>query len=326
MRVNLTSFIPGASYIASKIHIPMDSESTARVVDKVDIGKFRATKVFTPTNAATMAALATMAYSTPEDQKKHLDEQPAVKGYRFLDSKDNAKLGIDTPDTGTQVSVVETDKALLVAARGTTPPWFASPGAENQAQWQDYLSDIATVPVQNYNASGLVHSGFKEAADGIWGQLKPILQTAHETHKAIHLSGHSLGAAIALQLGDRMKEELGYLPQSVTRTGGPNIGWGDENKHLVHNGLAARTTNFVNNTDPVPLVLPKGVSSGQTVYFNRNGAAELEGGPHVVDRTLGSLQGWVKGKPMPLWDHVPQLYNEAIQNPQNASTLKKLQR
>ena len=259
--------------------IPQDSESTAAVVDRIDLGKFQPRKTFTPNNAATLASLATMAYSTPQDQKKHLARQPAVESFHFLDSKDNAKLGIEAPDTGTQVSLVETRNSLLVAARGTSPPWLSNMGSENDAEWQDYVVDLAAAPTFNYNGSALVHGGFKEAADGIWGQLKPYLEAARASHKTIHMCGHSLGAAIALQLSDRMTEEMGLLPRSVVRTGGPDIGWGDEKKHLEHNGLAARTVNFINNADPVPLVLPGGQSAGTDIYFDRHGVAQLKPTP-----------------------------------------------
>ena len=322
--MQLSPLAQSRSFLNSLIHIPMDSESTAKVIDQVDLSKFSPKKSFTPTNAAAMAALATMAYSTPEDQKAHLDKQKAVRSFHFLDSKDNESLGIDAPDTGTQVSVVETDKAVLVAARGTTPPWFAKDGAENEAQWQDYVSDIAVLPVSNYDDSARVHGGFKEAADGIWDQLKPYLEQARASHKVVHLAGHSLGAAIALLLADRMNEELGVLPQSVIRTGGPDIGWSGEKEHLEESGIAARTFNFVNNIDPIPLVLPKGSPVGTEIYFDRHGKANLKNGAHCWDRLLGSTTGILHGKLGPLYDHVPAFYNELITAPRNAEALQKI--
>ena len=312
-------------FLSTIISIPMDSESTAKVIDQVDLSKFHSTKIFTPTNAAAMAALATMAYSTPEDQQKHLDKQPAVSDFHFLDSRNNAQLGINFPDTGTQVSVVETDKAVLVAARGTSPPWLSNMGSENDVQWQDYILDLAAKPVPNSDGSGQVHFGFKQAADGIWTQLKPYLELARANHKPVHMAGHSLGAAVALQLADRMHEELGILPRSVTRTGGPDIGWGDEKKHLEEIGLAARTVNFVNNADPIPMVLPLGQAAGARVYFDRHGQADLKPGTHCVDRLVGTAVGLAKRQPNPLYDHVPVFYNEHIQDHKNAAVLKQLQ-
>lgn len=312
-------------FLSTIISIPMDSESTAKEIDRVDLGKFHSSKIFTPTNAAAMAALATMAYSTPEDQKAHLDRQPAVQAFHFLDSKNNQGLGIDFPDTGTQVSVVETDKAVLIAARGTSPPWLSNMGSENDAEWQDYIADLAAIPVSNYDGSAQVHAGFKQAADGIWTQLKPYLEMARAAHKQVHIAGHSLGAAVALQLADRMHEELGVLPRSVTRTGGPDIGWDDEKKHLEEIGLAARTVNFVNNADPVPLVLPGGESAGARVYFDRHGQADLQSGSHCLDRIVGTVVGLAHRHPNPLYDHVPVFYNDRVLDPKNSDVLKQLQ-
>jgi len=312
-------------FLSTIISIPMDSESTAKEIDRVDLGKFHSSKIFTPTNAAALAALATMAYSTPQDQKKHLDKQPAVIDFQFLDSKNNAQLGIDYPDTGTQVSVVETEKALLVAARGTSPPWLSNMGSENDVQWQDYVTDIYTLPTPNYAGSAPVHAGFKQAADGIWDQLKPYLEMARAAHKPVHMAGHSLGAAVALQLADRMHTEMGILPRSVIRTGGPDIGWDDEKKHLEETGLASRTVNFVNNADPIPMAVPLGENAGARVYFDRHGKASLEPGSHCLDRLVGTAVGLARRHPSPLYEHVPVFYNDRILDPENSDTLKQLQ-
>jgi hypothetical protein len=312
-------------FLSTIISIPMDSESTAKVIDRVDLSQFHPHKIYTPNNAATMAALATMAYSTPKDQKAHLDRQAAVEDFHFLDSKNNEQLGIDFPDTGTQVSVVETSQAVLIAARGTSPPWLSNMGSENDVQWQDYLADLNAVPTPNYDGSAPVHAGFKEAADGIWTQLKPYLEMARAAHKPVHFAGHSLGAAVALQLADRMHNELGILPLSVTRTGGPDIGWDDEKKHLEEIGLAARTVNFVNNSDPIPMVLPLGETAGARVYFDRHGQARLEPGSHCLDRIVGTVAGLARCHPSPLYEHVPVFYNDRILDPKNSAVLQELQ-
>lgn len=302
----------------SVFDVPMDSESTAKVVDSVDLGAFRGDKVFTPTNGAILAAVATMAYSEPVDQRAHLRKQPGLVSYHFLDSANNSG---GESDTGTQVSLVETRDALLVAARGTTPPLISK-----DPQWQDYFHDIAALPVSNYAGTASVHGGFKLAADGIWTQLKPYLEQARAANKAVHFAGHSLGAAIALQLADRAATEMDLLAGSVVRTGAPDIGWSGQDEHLQANGLAERTVNFINNTDPVPLALPGGVTTGHQVYFDRNGKAALEKGVHWWNRGLGSLQGLMKGNINPLYDHVPSFYNEKIQDPKNAQVLVDLER
>lgn len=310
--------------LSDVLKIKMDSKSTSAELDKVDFGKFSPRKVLTPNNGATLAAMATAAYASPSDQKKHLKKQKAVESVTFLDSKNNQKLGIKALDTGTQLTLVETKNALLIAARGTTPPFYAKDKADNGAQWQDYLTDLTAAPVPNYDGSANVHLGFKLSTDAIWDQLKPHLQAARAAHKAIHLAGHSLGAAVALMLADRMHDEMGALPQSVVRTGGPDVGWAGQKKHLEEVGIAARTVNFVNQADPVSYALPKGETVGTRVYFDRNGQGTLEQGSHLLDRLLGTAKTLSQGQLGVVQHHVPQEYNLLVSGPQNQALLVEL--
>ena len=319
-----------ATYKTPELPLPgvlhaWDSTTTSALLDQVDIGSFQPDKVFTRNNAEILTALATAAYAAPEDQEAHLDKQGAVRSFHFLDSANNEKLGIHAPDAGTQVSVVETDKALLVAARGTQPPWLGNLGKEDEFAWNDLGSDLDAVPVSNYDGSALVHEGFKRQADAIWDQLSPYLQTAIASHKEVHLAGHSLGAAVALELADRMHDQLGVLPESVMRMGGPDIGWGDEKKHLDQIGLSDHTINIVNGGDPVPLALPKGKAAGSEIYFDRNGAADTSGGSHVFDRVAIKASDIVTGHALiPMYRHFPQFYAAGLQDPANGSILDEL--
>src|SRR5205085_2978606 len=104
-------------------------------------------------------------YSTPEDQKEHIEKQGAVKNFQTLS---------DT-DSGTNLSVVETDNAVLIAARGTSPPWIANLGQENEWSWKDLGADLDAGPVPNYDGRATVHDGFRDQADGIWPKLQPAL-------------------------------------------------------------------------------------------------------------------------------------------------------
>lgn len=306
--------------------VALDSPTTAKALDQVDLGSFQPEKVFTRNNAACLAALATVSYSTPQDQADHLRRQDAVKSFHILSSANNAALGINAADRGANVTVVETDGALFVAARGTAPPWLGNHGQENEWSWKDLAADLNTIPVKNYDGSAMVHEGFKDQADSIWAQLKPLLQTALASHKAIHMTGHSLGAAVAMQLADRMHHETGVLPQSLLRMGGPDIGWKDEKKHLDEIGLSDRTVNILNSGDPVPLALPGGQAAGHELYFDRNGRADISGGSHVIDRARGQLNDFLSGHgAIPLYRHFPQFYNQGLADDRNAKVLAQLE-
>ena len=310
--------------IADLIHA-MDSKSTAKALDRVDFGSFQPDKPFSRTNAGVLTAMSMAAYSTPEDQRERIGHQPAVKSFTTLSSANNDDLGIPLPDKGANVSVAETDNALLIAARGTSPPWLANSGNENEWSWKDLTADLNTIPVDNYDKSAKVHQGFKDQADSIWPQLKPLLQTAIASHKAIHMTGHSLGAAVALNLADRMNVELGVLPESVLRLGGPDIGWGDEKKHLDESGISARTVNVINCGDPINYALPGGKTAGHELYFDRNGRADIDGGNHWWDWAVGKAADVATGHFLiPLYRHFPQFYLMGALDPVNAQALGQL--
>lgn len=294
----------------------LDSPTTARVLDQVQLGSFQAERIFSARNSLSLAALATAAYSTPEDQHRHLDRQTAVEAVHYLHS----------PDKGANLTTVQLPQALLVAVRGTAPPWINNHGQENAWSWKDLQADLHAVPVANHAGNALVHAGFKAQADSIWSQLKPLLQQAIATQRAIHFTGHSLGAAVALQLADRMSQELGQLPQSVLRLGGPEVGWSDHRQHLERTGLANRTVNVENCGDPICNILPGGETAGPTLYFDRNGEARLEGGSHHLDQLLGHLQDMRQGyAAIPLFRHFPQHYLEGLSASHNQACLKQLE-
>lgn len=278
----------------------------------LDVSCFQHDRRFSRNNALVMATLCALSYYAPEDQMEWAKEQPGVKALHYL----------DVPETGTQVTLVETDQALLVAPRGTPLTLDRTPGVA--LQWQDLANDLNAWPVQNYDGSARVHGGFKRAADGVWNQLKPYLEQARASHKAIHFAGHSLGAAVATNLADRMHYEMQTLPDSLTTLGAPDVGWSKERRHLQEIGLEERTLRFVNNIDPVPGAVPLGESLGQTVYFDHQGKARRGEGRHTLDRFKG-LGRALRGLDFnPLQDHYPLEYRRLIGKKANAALLDGL--
>jgi hypothetical protein len=278
----------------------------------LDISCFQHDRRFSRNNALVMSTLCALSYYAPEDQVEWAGRQPSVRALHFL----------DVPETGTQVSVVETERALLVAPRGTPLTLDRTPGVALQAQ--DLLNDFNAWPVQNYSGSARVHAGFKKAADGVWGQLKPYLEQARAGQKAIHFAGHSLGAAVAINLADRMHHELGVLPDSLTTLGAPDVGWAAERRHLQEIGLEERTLRFVNNIDPVPGAVPLGSPLGKTVYFDHRGDAQLGEGRRTLDRLQGLTQAVRELSFNPLQDHFPLEYRRLIGRKDNAALLDGL--
>jgi len=286
----------------------------------LDIGIFRHQRRFCQENALVMATLSALAYLNPHEQEEWAQQQPSVKALHCLDSANNAAEGLSSPDTGTQVTVIETDQALFISPRGT--PLNIRPGAN--LQWQDLKNNLSGWPCQNYAGTARVHRGFKRAAEGIWEQLKPLLSQALASHKAIHMSGHSLGGAIAIQLADRMHHELKALPESLTTLGSPAVGWSAQQKHLEIIGLDQRALSFVNNIDPIPGIVPGGKLTGKSIYFDSQGQASegLEG--RGIDRLKGIAQALGGLNFNPLQDHYPREYRNLMAAAENAALLNSL--
>lgn len=288
----------------------------------LDFGIFQTNKRFCRENALVMSTMCSLSYHSPKDQREWATQQPSVRQLHLLDSSDNVVLGCQAEDTGTQLTVVETEKALLVAARGTPLTLSREPGVA--LQWEDLKNDLNALPVENYDGSARVHGGFKRAADGIWEQLKPLLSQAMAANKVIHFTGHSLGAVIATHLADRMHQEFKSVPESLTTLGSPDPGWSGEKQHLREIGLDQRTLRFVNNIDPVPGVIPFGDSIGKTVYLDSRGRAQVGEGSHFGDRWRGVGKALLHARFNPLQGHFPSEYRAAIALPENAEILNSL--
>ncbi len=304
----------------------MDSEVTAQAMDQVDLGNFQANKVFTKANGEALIALATASYSAPEDQMAHFAKQKNVKSVHILSSANNAALGIPEADRGGNLTVVETEDALLVAARGTSAPWAANHGKENAFNFEDLVADFNATAVLNHAGTARVHAGFKNQADSVWVQLKPLLQTAMAANKAIHMTGHSLGAAVAVHLFERTKQELGISPQALIRFAAPNVGWSAEKNHLDNSGTSARMVNVIHSGDPVPLALPFGKSAGTDLYIDRYGMAEIKSGRHTLDSLAAIADDFATGHAVvPLSRHFPQYYIQGMSSLRNVDVLAQLE-
>lgn len=251
-------------------------------LEELDIGTFDASKKVSSNNAYVLAALSALVYESPQDQIEFLESQPAVKSFTFLDSVHNPQLGHHAPDTGTQLSIYELDDALIVSSRGTV---FATEGPGFlDREWQDLLNNINTYPVGNYNESAFVHQGFKEAADGIWEQLRPHLEQGIGEGKKLHFTGHSLGGSVATNLASRTHLELGQKVRSLVTFGGPATGWNGQKRHLEQTGVADASLRFATSGDPTVWAVPGGRHAGDEAYFNRQGDLSLGRGWNTGDR------------------------------------------
>ena len=174
------------------------------------------TSAYTPTNAWWLVELCRLAY-TPDDREKNrpwsrFDREPHLQRSPFREIHSIHKTGthaaIYRVDGGQQ-----SDAATVLCFRGTT----------RMRQW---VMNLSTLPVAWQGAEesvsdtskvekAYVHQGFQILFDRIWPLLEPLLR---DQPRPLFITGHSLGAALALMSAARMRPEVLYT------FGSPRVG------------------------------------------------------------------------------------------------------
>ncbi len=96
-----------------------------------------------------------------------------------------------------------------------------------QFNFNDILRDLRGVPWCD-PALGWCHSGFLKGADALWPQVAPYLRAA----EPVHLTGHSIGGAVATVLAARMTL-VGQPPASLVTFGCPRVGFARLGRRLA---------------------------------------------------------------------------------------------
>jgi len=186
--------------------------------------------------AAFLAKLAMLAYIAFEDDAKR-------KILEGMLSHGRVKLLETISIADTEAMVAETDKFVVVAFRGT------SSRAQLMTDMQARLN-VARVAVDGRCVR--VHAGFYAAFRKIESKLREVL-TAQDEAKAVYLTGHSLGGALALVAAAAFggNDKLGDRIAAVYTFGAPRVGGAD-----FPNLVKAPHYRVVNSGDVVPLVPP----------------------------------------------------------------------
>jgi triacylglycerol lipase len=124
---------------------------------------------------------------------------------------------------------------LILTFRGTNPKSL-----------NDIYADLDTIPKRH--ANGWVHEGFRREARKLLPMV--INYIRHYPNRKIWLTGHSLGAAMALYITQEL-EFAGYAPKMLFTYGCPRLG----NKEYV-DCIKTKHHRFVNCNDIVPTVPP----------------------------------------------------------------------
>lgn len=154
--------------------------------------------------ARAMMWMSQLAYET------HVPETiTAVSGFWTLS---NVKLLIQSakstlPVSDTRGVIAQRDDATIVAFAGTDPFIL-----------KNWVSDFYLG-----RPKGDVHEGFSDAAAAVWDDVQKALTAASAAGSPIFITGHSLGAALAVVTADRAHRELKIAPPQVYLYGCPRV-------------------------------------------------------------------------------------------------------
>lgn len=143
------------------------------------------------------------------------------------------------PMTDTRGVIVKRDDATIVAFAGTDPLHLLN-----------WVSDFTLGRPQT-----AVHEGFRDAAAAVWDDVKVALTAARDSGSPIFITGHSLGAAIAVVTADFARQQLQLGNAQIYLFGCPRVGRADfvAPYNIV---FGATTYRLVHGADVVPTVPP----------------------------------------------------------------------
>ena len=143
------------------------------------------------------------------------------------------------PMTDTRGIIARKDDATIVAFAGTDPLHLLN-----------WVSDFTLG-----RPHAAVHQGFQDAAAAVWNDVKDALAAAVKAGSPIFITGHSLGAAIAVVTADLARRELQLANAQVYLFGCPRVGRADF-VAPYNITFGATTYRLVHGMDIVPTVPP----------------------------------------------------------------------
>lgn len=203
---------------------------------------------------------------------------------------------------GTEYVLVERDNthcSMFLVSHDTMVLAFA--GTDDKKDIRDFF-DIETE--RDEICGGRIHGGFREAIDDIWLKiLDELFSTKFSGVEHIIITGHSLGASLALIAAGRIKKMLPFKIRVYT-FGCPRTGDRDFVKSLE----GVEINRYVNNNDIVtdlPPSLDHYKHAGQLHYITAFGNIRTVIGRWIRtrDRVVGFVVSIVRFRFDPLQDH-----------------------
>jgi hypothetical protein len=238
----------------------------------------------------------------------------------------------------TQCFVTHNDKFAVLSFRGTEIDNF-------MGAFADWARNLDFKPATD-SSGGRVHRGFAQNIAAVWDEIGEaslrnyLNQILAPGKRTLWITGHSLGAALAVLAAERAVREADFVVNGVYTFGCPCIGDGGFKEHYATQGLHDRTYRFVNDLDVVRR-LPPGSDYqhvGQLKFLDANGilheeiAIEPDGDgdlpqpthgqerairmSRLMGRKLAALSESLFGLtiPAPFADHAPIYYAVHIWN------------
>src|ERR1700761_983493 len=169
-------------------------------------------------------------------------------------------------------------------------------GTSDVAEW---VADIDAIPEDYRPISGFgqVHSGFQEVYQLIRANIAANLSTATAGCDQILITGHSLGAALAVLAGPDVARTMppNTIEPRLVTFAGPKVGLSDFAAKF--NALIESCFRVVNFLDIVPFLPPAPyVHVGAQISVNSGGPVQL-GWRHSLDAYQAGLPALISAKP-----------------------------
>jgi triacylglycerol lipase len=161
----------------------------------------------------------------------------------------------------TQAYVAARSDAVVVAFRGTEP-----------TNLQDFATDFdaAQVPFEtklDFPSWGRIHEGWADGVNVVRKKIVAALSAFEDGARALWITGHSLGGALAMVAAAMLANEPKYRIAGVYTFGQPRVG--DPTFRSRYDELLGRITfRCVNDRDLVPHVPPRELSQIEQGLFD----------------------------------------------------------
>jgi len=247
---------------------------------------------FTAGRAYWLAQVADHAYETNRDTARAWLIQQGQTNVQFF----------EVPGTNTQALLASGNGVAVLAFRGTE---------QNLTDWMTD-ADFKLIEASANGLPGKIHHGFAGALESIWPELLTAIGQLKGQRVLLHITGHSLGGALATLAALRLARLRVYPVQSIHTYGSPRVG--DETfVREFDTSFSGRTFRIVNNEDLVTRIPPRESAYdhvSEIIYIDEAGHLQRDIGywyrflnfvTNAIDDLKKALQTTVKDHSMTLY-------------------------